>query len=253
MEMSKAKAENRPLPKRFYAAASVQQKEGVFVITLDEKPIRTPQQKLLHSPSKDLAQRIADEWSAQAEFIDTNTMPLTRLLNIALDRIAIDRDALLKEMVQYAETDLLCYRAPEAESALPIASIEADLRKLQAQHFDPVLTWVQQTYDVSFQVTDGIMPVRQSDEALEMVHTQFASANDHELAALAMMVPLVGSSLLVLALWKGQLSCEQMLQAARLDETVQAQQWTEDAEAAAAWAAKQADIVACTVFLNHTA
>ena len=95
MEMSKAKAENRPLPKRFYAAANVQQIDGGFVITLDEKPVRTPGQKLLRTESKELAQQIAAEWGAQGEFIDTETMPLTRLLNIALDRIPMDRDALL--------------------------------------------------------------------------------------------------------------------------------------------------------------
>ena len=73
MEMSKAKAENRPLPKRFYAAAKLQQHDDGFAITLDGKIIRTPQQKMLHTKSKTLAQQIAAEWDAQAEHINADT------------------------------------------------------------------------------------------------------------------------------------------------------------------------------------
>lgn len=250
MEMSKAKAENRPLPKRFYAAASVQQNADGFTITLDEKTIRTPQQKLLHTKNEELARHVAAEWEAQQEFIDTDTMPLTRLLNIALDRIAIDRDALLKDITGYGETDLLCYRTPDEPSPLPIPSRASELRALQAQHFDPILAWLKQEYAMTFVVTDGLIPVPQAAPSLQKLFEIFAAANDHELAALALMVPILGSALLALAVWKKFITVDEALVAAHLDEAVQQEQWGEAPEASIKWDAKCRDVKAAAFFLN---
>lgn len=242
--------ENRALPKRFYAAADVAACEGDFAITLDGKNVRTPQQKLLRTNSKKLVQQIAEEWNAQAEVIDTDTMPLTRLLNIALDRVEADRSALLADIAGYLETDLLCYRAPLQNDALPIDSPNEQLRALQVQHFDPILDWVKRDYAAAFITTDGLMPVPQPQASIEKMASLFAAANDQELAALAMLVPLLGSALLTLALWQGFVDVEAALTAARLDESVQAEAWGEDTEVAHKWAAKCRDIRACAVFLD---
>ncbi|MDX2095362.1 MAG: ATP12 family protein [Alphaproteobacteria bacterium] len=241
--MSKAKPENKPLPKRFYQDAASAPVDGGYAITLDGKNVRTPQGKMLQCASQQLAQHIAAEWAAQATHIDTETMPLTRLLNIALDRVPLDRAALLAEMAGYATTDLLCYRAPVA------AEGGEALNRLQAQHFDPVLDWAAQEHGLHFVLTDGLMPVPQPRASLEKIAAHYAAANDHELAALALMVPILGSALLALALWKGLLTAEEALAAARLDETVHAQKWGEDAQIAAQWAAKARDVRAAVIFL----
>lgn len=241
--------ENRPLPKRFYAAANVAPAEGGFVITLDGKMVRTPQQKLLQCASQQLAAAIAAEWEAQANHIDTDTMPLTRLLNIALDRVEIDRDALLADIINYAQTDLLSYRAPLAQVGLPIDSHHEELRALQVQHFDPILAWLEKEYAAPFMVTEGLMPVPQPATSIEKIAAHFAAANDHELAALALMVPILGSALLTLAVWRGNVAVEIALIACRLDETVQAKHWGEDAEVATKWAAKARDVKAAAIFL----
>lgn len=247
--MSKAKAENRPLPKRFYAAANVAVHEGGFSITLDGKNIRTPQGKLLHTHSSDMAQQIVAEWEAQAQHIDTGTMPLTRLLNIALDRVAIDREALLADVAGYAQTDLLCYRAPMEEHALGLPSANQKLRLLQLQHFDPILAWADETFGLRFICTDGLLPVAQPEATLREAETLFAAANHHELAALALITPILGSALLVLAMWKGRISAEEALAAAHLDEHVHAMQWGDDHEVVAKWAAKCRDVKAAAFFL----
>ena len=247
--MSKAKAENRPLPKRFYAAAnSVQQADG-FAITLDGKMVRTPKGNLLHCASQQLAQYIAAEWQAQGEHIDTDTMPLTRLLNIAHDRMDEDREALLHDIAGYLETDLICYRAPISDPALPIDSRNAQLRALQLQHFDPILTWIHGEYGVDFVVTEGLMPVPQPAASIQKIAAAFSAADAPSLAALALMVPILGSALLTLAVWKGRISAEEALAAARLDETVQAEAWGADAEVTIAWAAKCRDVKAASIFL----
>lgn len=250
VSMSKAKIENRPLPKRFYAAANVAPHTDGFVITLDGKNVRTPAGKLLHCSSQQLGQAIAAEWAAQAEHIDTDTMPLTRLLNIALDRVEHDREALLADIVNYAETDLLCYRAPREENALGLPSANQKLRLLQLQHFDPILAWADETYGLRFVCTDGLLPVAQPAESRAAIAELFAAANHHQLAALALMAPILGSALLTLAVWKERLSAEEALAAAHLDEAVHAEQWGDDHEVVVKWAAKCRDVKAAAVFLS---
>jgi chaperone required for assembly of F1-ATPase len=249
VSMSKAKVEMKPLPKRFYKRAAFDSVQGGFVITLDGKNIRTPQQKLLHTKSEKLALAIAAEWDAQIEVIDTDAMPLTRLLNIALDRIALDREALLEELCGFAQTDLLCYRTPAKNAALPIANRDAELRALQLQHFDPILAWASAQHGLEFICTEGLMPVQQPATSLQKIAALFSAANDHELAALSLMVPILGSALLALAMWHGFISVDEALIAARLDEAVQQAQWGEAPEVAVKWAAKCRDVKAAAIFL----
>jgi chaperone required for assembly of F1-ATPase len=248
--MSKAKMENKAQPSRFYKRAAFDAVDGGFGITLDGKTMRTPQQKLLHTPSEKLAQQIAMEWETQGERIDTDTMPLTRLLNIALDRVEIDRAALLADITGYAETDLLCYRAPIADAGLPIDSHSEELRTLQVQHFDPILEWAKLQHGMGFAITKGLMPVPQPAASLQRIAALVAAANNHELAALALIVPILGSALLALALWQQKITVEEVLIACRLDEAVQAKHWGEDAEVASKWAAKARDVTAAAFFLG---
>jgi chaperone required for assembly of F1-ATPase len=250
VSMSKAKIENRPRPKRFYAAANIAPHEGGFVITLDGKMVRTPQGKLLHCAAQQLAAAIAAEWEAQVEHIDTDAMPLTRLLNITLDRVESDREALLADIANYAETDLLCYRAPREENALGLPSSNQKLRLLQLQHFDPILAWAKETYGLHFVCTDGLVPVAQPSASRATIEAVFAVANHHELASLALMAPILGSALLTLAVWKGRMSAEEALAAAHLDEAVHAEQWGDDPELAQKWAAKCREVKAAVFFLS---
>jgi chaperone required for assembly of F1-ATPase len=249
VSMSKAKIEDRKLPKRFYATAAWEAIEGGYVITLDGKRVRTPQQKLLHCASQQLAAEIATEWQAQGQHIDTDTMPLTRLLNITLDRVEADREVLLVDITNYAQTDLLCYRAPMEEHALGLPSLNQKLRVLQLQHFDPILAWAEEVYDARFVCTDGLVPVAQPQASLTKIAAVFAAANSHELAALALITPILGSALLTLALWKGRLDANEALSAAHLDETVHATAWGDDHEVVEKWAAKCRDAKAAALFL----
>lgn len=251
--MSKAKPELKPLPKRFYAAATVQQNAQEFGIHLDGKPIKTPQQKLLQTSSQSLAQKIAAEWEAQAESINTDTMPLTRLLTITLDRVGEDRAALLTDIAGYCDTDLLFYREPTVigqGGGGDIGAAAHELALLQQKHFTPILDWCDKTYGMVFRLAEGVMPVVQPPETLARLQEVFAATSDAELAALAMLVPLLGSALLALAVWNGAIDIEEALIAARLDEAVQAKHWGEDPELVAKWADKCRDARAAAFFLT---
>ena len=241
MEMSKAKMERRALPKRFYAEAMAAPSARGWAILLDGKPVKSMARNTLEIASKPVADAVAAEWRAQRDFIDPDTMPLTRLANITLDRVALDRPLLIDDVVRYAETDLVCYHAPGSQS----------LGRLQRATFTPLLEWARVSHALEFETTDAIMPIAQPPHTLASARALIEQATDAQLAALAMMVPLLGSFVLAIALWKQRLEMEQALKAARLDEDLHAQQYGVDEEAAEAWANKEKDIRAAAFFLAH--
>ncbi len=239
VEMSKAKAEPRALPRRFYAAVSLQQNADGFAVLLDGKELKTQGRKAMRLASQNLAEAVVAEWEAQRDVINPDRMPLTRLVNLAIDRMALDRLAVLEQIAAYGETDLICYRAPDAV-----------LRPRQDAAFDPLLAWIKHAYNITLLTTDGVMPVVQSTVTLEQFRALFAAASDAELAALAMLVPLLGSAVMTLALWKHAMTVDDALKAARLDEDFQAEKWGADPEQTAAWEHKCRDIRAAAFFLT---
>ncbi len=269
--------ERRALPKRFYKRVGHEPMHGGHAVTLDGKPIKTPAKKVMIAPTQQLAEAIVAEWEAQDESIDPEVMPLTRLLNITLDRVEHDRAALLVEVNAYAETDLLYYRAPaeplpSGEGGAPrsgegagiaVASLHhaltprdarpspvgRGLAERQAATFTPILEWFALQHNLEFAVTDGILPIAQPPASLQKIAALFAAANAAELGALAMLVPMLGSALLAIAVWQGRVSVETALSAARLDENFQAEKWGMDVDTQKNWDAKCRDIRAAALFM----
>lgn len=239
VSMSHAKMENRALPKRFYTDVTLAPVANGHAILLDGKELKTQGRNPLHLAPLALAEAVAAEWCAQETHINPDLMPLTRLANLARDRMALDRLPVLEQICAYGETDLLCYRAPDAQ-----------LRKRQDATFEPILAWIRSAHHIDLEVTEGVMPTAQSTASLHHLHTLFAASNDADLAALAMLVPLLGSAVLTLALWKHRITVDDALKAARLDEDFQAEQWGIDHEVVAAWEGKCRDIRAAAFFLT---
>jgi chaperone required for assembly of F1-ATPase len=228
----------RPLPKRLYKEVTVSA-EAPFRILLDGKPMRTPGKKVFALPAAALAQAVAHEWRSQETHIDPASMPLTRLVNSTLDGVAGREAAVREEIVKYAGSDLLCYRADG-----PPALIER-----QAASWDPVLAWAQDTLAVRFETGAGIMPVTQPAAATAAVAAALQRHDVFALASLHVMTTLTGSALLALAVADGRLSAEAAWAVAHVDEDYQISQWGEDAEAAARRARRWAEMQAASRLL----
>ena len=100
-----------PVVRRFYKTVSVAKGNTGYVVQLDGKPARTPARALLELPTEGSARLVADKFDAQAEMLDLVTMPIMRLANTAIDGVARESDAVLEDILRFATSDLLCYRA----------------------------------------------------------------------------------------------------------------------------------------------
>ena len=97
--------------KRVYREVRVAPAGDGWRILLDARDLQTPARGPLLLPWRRLAEAISAEWDAQAENVVPATMPLMRLAATAIDRTAVQRGQVIDEIVGYAQTDLVCYRA----------------------------------------------------------------------------------------------------------------------------------------------
>ena len=227
-----------PLRKRFYKEAGVADAEGGFAITLDGKPIRTPSGRQVVIPARALADAVAAEWAAQSEAIDPVTMPLTRIANSVVEGVVDRVDLVTDDLAKYLETDLLFYRAGHPEG----------LVAREAAHWDPVLFWAAETLGAHFILSEGIMHVKQPDEALRAARAALPG-DAWSVAALHMVTTLTGSALLALALAHDVRNADQVWSAAHVDEDWNIDQWGVDEEAAARRATRLRDFEAAGAVL----
>jgi len=212
------------LPKRFYKDVTTGETPDGHAVLLDGRPVKTPGKRPLSVPTKSAAQLLAAEWDAQEKEINPVRMPHTRLVNTAIDGIASEIDAVSGDIVNFAGTDLICYRAASPQS----------LVALQARLWDPVVYWAADSLGARFILAEGIIHREQPRDAI----AAFARALDRhrtalKLACLHTTTTLTGSALLTLAFAEGRMTAEDVWIAAHADEDWNIEQWGGDAEAEA--------------------
>jgi chaperone required for assembly of F1-ATPase len=231
------------LPKRFYKEAGVEERNGRFFLILDGRTARTPNRQELTVPSRGLAEALAAEWAAQGVEINPATMPVTRIVNSAIDGVAPRRAEVVDDLVRYAGSDLTYYRAGEPER----------LAKAQDEAWNPVLDWARDTHGARFSLAEGVMHVAQPDEAVAAIrHAVEEIASPFALAALHVMTTLTGSILIALAHASRAIDTDEAWAAAHVDEHHQESLWGEDHEAMERRRKREADFRAASEVFRLT-
>ena len=209
------------LPKRFYKEVGTAAVAGGFAVTLDGKTPRTPGQKPVVVPQQPLAALMAAEWAAQVEFIDPRTMPVVRLINAAIEAGEERHPALRAEIVKYAGSDLLLYRAEHPR----------ELVAEQERIWDAALVRLARHFDIAFQPTIGIVHQPQPQPTLDRLAASLVDTSLIEAVTLNSLTGLTGSGLLAIALRDKLMDAEEVWTAAHVDEDYNIRLWGEDAEA----------------------
>ena len=142
------------------------------------------------------------------------------------------------DLAKYFQSDLLFYRAGHPEG----------LVAREAAHWDPVLFWAAETFGAHFILSEGIMHVKQPDEAIQAACAALPQ-DPWSVAALHVITTLTGSALLALALFHGVRDADQVWAAAYVDEDWNADKWGVDDEAVARRAARLRDFEAAVEVL----
>lgn len=234
-------------PRRFYKAVSVGEAEGGYSVLLDGRPVNTPARRRVVVPSRELAEAMAAEWAEQGETINPATMPLTKLVNSTIDGVARQMAEVEAELVKYAGSDLICYRAGEPES----------LVAAQSAAWDPLLAFARDRLGARLSLAEGVMFAAQSEAALAAIaaavrgYVGEGPSAPFRLSSLHVMTTLTGSLMVGIATALGELKVDDAWAAAHVDEDFQMRAWGADAEALARREARFAEMRAAA-FLSET-
>ncbi len=224
--------------KRFYKQVAVAAEGTEFQVTLDSRPLRTPNKAAMALPNQALADAVAEEWAAQEDEIEPATMPLTRLSNSAIDLAETHRQHLIRTLADFVNADLICYRTDGP----------ADLRALQDRHWQPVADWFERRFGIALTVTDSLLHVDQDREAEARLHDHVAAQSKFALTALHEMATITKSISLALALADEYMELDAIWRAARVDEDHQTAIWGEDGEEAVRVAGLRRDLAQAARF-----
>jgi chaperone required for assembly of F1-ATPase len=227
--------------KRFYQSVELAAADDGHRVLLDGRPLNTPARRALTLPSAALAEALAEEWRAQGETIRPEGMPLTRLASTAQDRMPALRAVAIDDVVGYAGTDVLCYRA-----AAPLALVER-----QQQVWQPLLDWAASALGTRLVVTTTLLPVTQPDAAVRGLRAAVEELGDWPLIGLHAATTALGSLVLGLALIRGRIDAEQGLAASLLDELFEIERWGKDAETERRHDALRREVDAAALFLDR--
>lgn len=207
--------------KRFYKEASIEQADGGWRAVLDGRGIRTAGGRAQIVPTEALAAALAAEWAGQGETIEASTFRFRDLADFAIDAIAGNHDAVIAELVPYAETDTLCYRADPDEA----------LYKRQTEIWEPLLSAFEARLGVRFTRVSGIMHKPQPAATLARLRTELEACDDFQLAALKMLSSLSASLVIALEAIRPDADADVLWKAAELEADWQVELWGEDWEA----------------------
>ena len=206
--------------KRTWVDTKVKPRGLSFEILLDDKFLQTPKKNKVLLPTKKLAQKVAEEWRRQKEIIDPTKMPYTRLVNSALDTVKETFDTIVSDILDYGDTDLVCYRADFPE----------DLVKLQNKHWDPILVWAKNQFKIEVKTTNGINYKAQDPVQLQKLSREISSYNFFILTGFHNLVTISGSLLIALAVYYRRVSLKRGFDISFLDEDWQRKKWGQDEE-----------------------
>ena len=209
--------------KRFYKTVAIAGVQGGYLVTLDGRAIKTALGNPQIVPTRALAEALAQEWRDQGEEIDPALFHFRDLADFAIDMIAPDPAPHIAKLLDFLETDTLCYRAEPDEPSF----------KRQEQVWEPIITAFETRERVRLERICGIIHRPQPPEAMERLRTRLAKLDPFTLAALLTMTTLAASLVVGLSMLDDEADAEALWAAANLEEDWQIEQWGQDAEAAA--------------------
>ncbi len=230
----------KPNAKRFFEAVDVARVEDGFAVKLDDRPVRTPEGSAVVIPTVDLASIVASEWDNQAEVIKPLTMPVTRLVCTAIDKVTPVRETVVEQISAYGVSDLLCYRSESPQ----------DLVERQAAAWQPPLDWFASAFGISLNVTQGIVHVEQPEGSLGALKEVVDQYRDFHLTGLAEVTQLTGSLVLAVSYLEKFTTLEDLKKISLLDDDWQTEKWGEDREAVERRKNLENDMTAATVFID---
>jgi chaperone required for assembly of F1-ATPase len=202
--------------KKFWETIEIKKKTSKeFYILLDDKKLKTPLKNELVLSNYLIAKEVLKEWDQSSDIINTDDLVFYGLLSTAIDRVREEKNSYINDIINFIDTDLICYRADN-----PI-----DLVSFQNKHWDPIILLIEKYINAKVSVFKGVMPSQQNSKVHHEIKNLVEKLSDVQISVLHRITNLIGSVFLALCILKKVLSNKQAFELSFLDELWQAENW----------------------------
>jgi len=183
--------------------------------------------------------------SAERELPPQTGVPLTRLYPIfqlacqALDFVAPDREKAAVQIIEFYNTDVLCFR-----NTRPL-----ELSTIEDAQWNPILEWFHKTFQCDVAVSTSFKPPSHASQTIDRLKAVLLQKSSLELAAINACCQITGSCILALALTYRWLPPLQIMELCLLEERYQNIRWGTDEDALARHKALLIDLITVDEFL----
>ena len=207
--------------KKFWEKVSIKKiSSDSFCVMLDKRILKTPLKRELVLPNLNLAQEIVKEWDQDSKKINTESMIFYGLISTSLDKIIGNKNLYINDILDYIDTDLICYRAENPK----------ELVELQKNKWDPIILLIEKYIGTKVQVFQGILPKKQHVTVHSKLNNLINQLDNFEISALHRITNITGSIFLSLCVLKKDISKNEVFELSFLDELWQAENWGFDEE-----------------------
>ncbi|MXO47186.1 molecular chaperone [Erythrobacter vulgaris] len=224
--------------KRFYKDVTTARTEQGWIVSLDERPLKTQGGQPQVVPSEALVERIAAEWREQGEVIEPASFRHRDMADYALDVVSADSSEVVEKLLGYAETDTLCFRSDP----------EDPLYRRQQEMWDPILETMEAREGVKLHRISGILHRPQTADTREKLRARLEALDPFTLTALEQTTSLSASLCIGLEALQENADAEALWNAANLEEDWQADLWGRDEEAEERRTRRKSDFLAAIAF-----
>ena len=157
---------------------------GFFNLFINNKEIKTPEKVSFNFKEKIFPNLILKEIK-KFKLKNLNQSIYYNIFSLAKDKIVMDKQKYIEEVLKYINTDLICYweQKPEDLYTLQIDNWSKQLKKLKKE-------------ELKFDYTFNILPIEQKGSSIELLKNKLIILDDMILACLLIVTKITSSLLL---------------------------------------------------------
>ena len=158
--------------------------DGVFNLFINNKEIRTPEKVSFNFKEKIFPNLILKEIK-KFKLKNLNQSTYYNIFSLAKDKIQVDKQKYIEEVLKYINTDLICYweNKPDDLYTLQLDNWNSQLKKLKKE-------------ELNFDYTFNITPIKQNKSSIVLLKKKLIQLDDIILSCLLIITKITSSVLL---------------------------------------------------------
>ena len=187
--------------------------DGIFNLFINNKEIKTPEKVSFNFKEKNLPDLILKEIK-KFKLKNLNQSTYYNIFSLAKDKIQVDKQKYIEEVLKYINTDLICYweNKPDDLYTLQLDNWNSQLKKLKKE-------------ELNFDYTFNITPIKQNKSSIVLLKKKLIQLDDIILSCLLIVTKITSSVLLSYLFITNKIKPKDLYTNTYLHEIWQSKKW----------------------------